>query len=381
MRMRGSSTAGRGGRAREAMRVALAIIVTIVVCGGAGAAVAALLVTTSDRVAASSQGPAPVSTDTPDSLPPVTTTPVVTETPSEPAVPAEPEPSTPPPPPPAPVSPADIACATSTTMSVWAHYDDDLLFMNPALADAISSGDCVRTVFLTGADAGRGDAYAKGRELGILRSYNTMRGQQGLWSEKKVTLLSGMVASQWSPDSNPNLTVTFLRLPDGNLTGTGFPATGEVSLPELVAGTISSLTPIVGGAPVSLDELIASVGELIGAYHANRLFTHVPLEATQWSTGDHPDHSATGTITRAAWQRVGYPADQVNYAIGYPTIDLDANITGAVLTRKVEAFRVYAAQDSVVACDTEAACLAKGKFGKWLQRHYVKTDEELFPGD
>lgn len=376
MQMRGTAPTARRrrrgrGRAREALLMVLAIVVTIAVCGGAGAAVAALLVTTTTSTAASGPEPVPASTGTPT---PVVTppTPVVTETPA---------PSAPPPPPAAPVSPADTPCATATTMSVWAHYDDDLLFMNPTLADAIAGGDCVRTVFLTGADAGKGDAYAKGRELGILRAYNTMRGQQGLWQENKVTLLSGMVAHQWSPEGNPNITITFLRLPDGNLTANGFAATGMVSLPMLLDGKISSLAPIDGGTPVSLDELIGSVGELIGAYHANHLYTHVPREAPDWSTGDHPDHSATGTITRAAWEGVGYPADQVNYAIGYPTIDLGPNVSGDVLTRKVEAFRVYASQDSVVACATQAACLAKGKFGQWLQRHYLKTEKELFPND
>jgi LmbE family N-acetylglucosaminyl deacetylase len=363
---RGARAGGRR-RVRDGLTMALAIIITIVVCGGAGAAIAALLVTTTDRVTASTPQPSDTSSATP--------TPVVTtsQTPPPPAPPA---------PPPPPVSPAEATCPNPTTMSVWAHYDDDLLFMNPALQDAISAGECVRTVFLTGADAGRGDAYAKGRELGILRAYNTMRGQEGLWSEKKVTLLTGMVASQWSPDGNPNITVTFLRLPDGNLNAAGFPATGNVSLPQLLDGTISSLKPIDGGGPaVSLDVLISSVGELIGAYHANRLFTHVPREATEWSNGDHPDHSATGSVTRAAWQRIGYSPDQVNYAIGYPTLDLGVNLGGDVLTRKVEAFRVYAAQDSVVSCATESACLAKGKFGQWLQRHYVKTERELFPND
>ena len=373
MGMNGPSSSTPGGRrsarvgarrsARNGLRMALAIVITIAVCGGGGAAVAALLVATTNRDTASTQTPAPTSSATPS------------DTPSE----TPPSPSTPPPPPP-PVSPADTTCAAATTMSVWAHYDDDLLFMNPTLQDAISGGDCVRTVFLTGADAGRGDAYAKGRELGILRAYNTMRGQEGLWSEKKVTLLTGMVASQWSPDGDPDITITFLRLPDGNLDASGFPATGNVSLPRLLDGTISSLKPIDGGGPaVSLDVLISSVGELIDAYHANRLFTHIPREATQWSNGDHPDHSATGSVTRAAWQRIGYPSGQVSYAIGYPTLDLGVNVSGDALTRKVETFRVYAAQDPVVSCATQAACLAKGKFGLWLQRHYLKTEQELFP--
>lgn len=362
----------KGGGRRYALVMTLAIAATVVVCAAGGAAVAALVVTTTTGTRA--EAPHPASSPTADDP---TTAP--TPTPSE--VPVEPPPPAPvePPAPVVPVSPADTPCTANVTMSVWAHYDDDLLFMNPQLQDAMTAGDCVRTVFLTGADAGRGWGYAQGRELGILRAYNTMRGQTGFWSEKKVTLLSGMVASQWSPQDDPDITVTFLRLPDGNLTGRGFPSTGNVSLPALVSGAIATLTPTDGGPPASLAGLVASVGELITAYGADRLFTEVPAESAEWAPGDHPDHSATGTITRAAWRGVSYPPDLVKYVVGYPSLNLGPNVGGDALARKVAAFRVYAAEDPVVGCVTDAACLAKPRYGGWLERHYAKTEPELFP--
>jgi len=58
------------------------------------------------------------------------------------------------------------------------------------------------TVFVTASDEGRGMGYSQGRELGILRAYNTMRGQEGFWSENRVTLLSGAELSQFSPDGD-----------------------------------------------------------------------------------------------------------------------------------------------------------------------------------
>jgi LmbE family N-acetylglucosaminyl deacetylase len=277
------------------------------------------------------------------------------------------------------VSPADTACATTVTTSVWAHYDDDLIFSNPALQDAIAAGECTRTVFLTASDAGRGWDYSQHRELGILRAYNVMRGQEGLWSEKPVTLMSGAALSQWSPDGDPDITVAFLRLPDGNLNAGGFGTTGYVSLPQLLDGSISTMAPINGAPPLSSESLVATIAELIQAYHTDRLITHVPSIAAEWVAGDHPDHSATGTYARAGWQRAGFPGAQVFYAIGYPSESLPANVGGEALTGKLAAYRVYAAQDPVVYCDTDAACLAKPRFGDWLQRHYLKTDAELFP--
>lgn len=351
----------------------LAVAATMAVCGASGAGVAALLVGT----AAGAETPRAATTDT---APPHPSTPSPSASPTE--VPVEPPPPpapVEPPPPVVPVSPADTACASEVTMSVWAHYDDDLLFLNPQLSDAIARGDCVRTVFLTGADAGRGQGYAQGRELGILRAYNTMRGQTGFWSENRVTLTAGMSVSQWSPQNDPDITVTFVRLPDGNLTGHGFPSTGNVSLPNLVSGAIATLAPTDGGPAVTSAGLVAGIGELIVAYGADHLFTHVPGESVEWSPGDHPDHAATGTLTRAAWRGVAYPAELVDYAVGYPTLSLPPNVGGDALLRKIEAFRVYAAQDPVVSCATDAACLAKPKFGGWLERNYTKSELELFP--
>jgi len=264
-------------------------------------------------------------------------------------------------------------------VSIWAHYDDDLIFANPALQDAMTAGDCIRTVFVTASDAGRGADYSQKRELGILRAYNTMRGQDGFWSEKRVTLLSGAVLSQWSPDGDPDITVAFLRLPDGNMTGDGFGATGNASLPQLLSGAIPALAPIDGAPAISSETLVASLAEAIQAYHATRLMTHVPSTAVDSTAGDHPDHAATGTYAREAWRRAAFPVGQVFYAIGYPTAELPANVTGEILTRKLAPYRVYASQDSVVSCATDEACLAKPRFGQWLQRHYLKSDAELFP--
>jgi LmbE family N-acetylglucosaminyl deacetylase len=264
-------------------------------------------------------------------------------------------------------------------MSIWAHYDDDLIFANPALEDAIQAGDCVRSVFVTASDAGRGHDYSQKRELGILRAYNIMRGQQGFWSEKAVTLLSGAELSQWSPDGDPDITVAFLRLPDGNMNGDGFSATGGVSLSKLLNGTISAISPVDAAPALSSETLVASLAETIQAYHPARLITHVPSTAAAWAEGDHPDHGATGTFARAAWQRAGFPVGQVQYAIGYPSESLPVNISGEALSRKLAPYRVYASQDSVVTCATDAACLAKPRFGNWLQRSYLLTDAELFP--
>ena len=207
-----------------------------------------------------------------------------------------------------------------------------------------------------------------------------MRGQEGFWSEKRVTLLSGAVLSQWSPDDDPDITVAFLRMPDGNMNGAGFPSTGHASLPKLLTGSIGSLSPIDGSPPLSSEALIAALAEVIQAYHPAQLITHVPSTAAKFAAGDHPDHGAAGTYARAAWQRAGFPGAEVRYAVGYPSASFPVNVTGDTLSRKLAAFRVYAAQDPVVTCATDAACLAKPKFGDVAAAQLPGVGRRALPG-
>jgi LmbE family N-acetylglucosaminyl deacetylase len=65
---------------------------------------------------------------------------------------------------------ADPFC-THTKMVIVAHQDDDLIFQNPALLEAIAAGDCVRTVFVTVGNAGLGEAYWREREEGSRAAY------------------------------------------------------------------------------------------------------------------------------------------------------------------------------------------------------------------
>ena len=293
------------------------------------------------------------------------TNPVVEEVPVEPVAP------------PVPVSPAALPCDTTSLMTIWAHQDDDLIFANPDISDAVANGECVRTLYLTAGDAGRGASYSLSRELGILRAYNLMRGGQSFWDEHTVTLLSGAELTMFVRQGDAKTAVGFLRLPDGGLDAGGFAATGYVSMPKLLSGGIGSIAPIDGGPALSADGLGQTVSELIAAWAPTRLFTHIPGAAAALAQGDHPDHGATGDLTRQAWQGIGYPVDAVRYFIGYPTQNMPVNIGGDVLSRKVDVYRTYAKEDPVIACADNTACLNQRSFGAWLQRSYPRTDAEL----
>jgi len=310
---------------------------------------------------------------------PATPSPAVTTSTSTPTPTLTPTPMTPAPPP-APASPVAQECPGSTTvLTIWAHPDDDIIFANPTIADAIAAGQCVRTVFATAGDAGKGNDYASARERGILRAYDAMRGSDSPWDAADITLNTGVHVHRFTPQGDSRLSVLFLRLPDGNIADGGFDATGHATLSKLYGGSLASLTPNDGGPAVTRDQLIASVRELAVAFTPESTLTHIP-RGSAFAPGDHPDHSVVGSVVRDALSADAAVAPGIRYVLGYPSEKLPRNLDGAVLDSKVDIFRLYTQQDPVIRCADREACLATRKFGEWLRRSYVKTEAELQMG-
>ncbi|RWR21837.1 hypothetical protein D8Y23_03455 [Microbacterium enclense] len=311
---------------------------------------------------------APVITTSPSASPPPRLSPTATPAPT----PAPASLSTPAP----PVSPAAQDCDGETVLTIWAHPDDDLIFGNPTISEALAAGQCVRTVFLTAGDAGKDVGYTHARELGILKAYNQMRGATGLWDSTVVTLNAGLRLERLSPQGDPRVSVMFVRLPDGNITDGGFPSTAHATLSKLLAGGISALVPIDGGPAVDRTQLSASLSELATALHPVRTLTHVP-RGSAYAPGDHPDHSAVGTLVRDSIGRDAAAAPGIRYFVGYPSKDLPRTLDGAVLDAKVETYRIYAQQDDVVRCADRDTCLKTRNFGEWLRRSYPLSEADL----
>lgn len=278
---------------------------------------------------------------------------------------------------PTPTPPVARSCdGAATLMSVWAHPDDDIIFGNPTISDAIAAGECVRTVFVTAGDAGKGLGYVEARELGILHAYNDMRGTDGLWDTADLLLESGVHARRLTPQGDPRISVLFLRLPDGNITGAGFTSTGFATVSRLFDGQIPAVSPVDGGVSVSRDQVMASVRDLAREFAPERLLTHIP-RGSSFAPGDHPDHSVVGSIVRDALSGDPAVAPGIRYVVGYPSEMLPRNLDGAVLDAKVDTYRIYSQQDEVIRCADRASCLGTRKFGEWLRRSYPKTEAEL----
>ncbi|MDQ1123230.1 PIG-L family deacetylase [Microbacterium trichothecenolyticum] len=277
---------------------------------------------------------------------------------------------------PRPLSPAAEPPGRETTLAVWAHADDDIIFANPALAGALRQGSTIRAVYVTAGDGGRGLEYAEQREAGLRAAYDRMRDSAGPWETHTIDLLSGARVTRFVPSDDARLSITMLRLPDGNLDATGFAATGNAGLTQLINGATPRLSPIDGAPAYDLSMLLETIAELADASGAQKVATNIP-HASAYARGDHPDHSCVGSLVRAVVPKVGIPVDAVSYFVGYPSQHEPVNIEGATLDAKVGIYETYAAHDPVVTCADASACLAQPGFGQWLRRSYPKKDDEL----
>lgn len=276
-----------------------------------------------------------------------------------------------------PLSFVEQPCEGRTVVSFWAHYDDDLIFGNPVIDDELAGGACVRTFFFTYSDAGEGEStYASEREKGIRAAYDAMLGRSGAWVDRSVTLVSGMTVTMTKPSDDDRVSLLFLRLPDGGLSGTTFIYTGQQTLEKLLSGELPSLRTIDAGRSVSVSTLEKSIAEILAGYAPERVLTHLPKEAPD-SAGDHPDHSSVGTLVASAVDAGAAGGAQVEYAVGYPSAERPANIAATELERKASLFAVYAAHDPVIGCSSAQTCLVRAHFGDWLQREYLIAQADL----
>lgn len=269
------------------------------------------------------------------------------------------------------------ACPAATVVSFWAHYDDDLIFANPVLQQAFDSGDCLRTVFFTDSDAGEGNSsYSANREAGIRAAYDAIRGESGPWVDRTVPLRSGVTLTLTRPEGDSRISLLFLRLPDGGMNGTGYRNTGSESLNELIIGDLPVLHTLDTGQEVTLDQLQGMVVEVVNGYRASEVLAHLPGFAAG-SSGDHPDHRSVGRIVADPVDAGYIDPNIVQYAIGYPTAGMLANIKPGPLARKVKTFAIYAARDRVIKCNDSDTCLKVPRFGDWLQRQYLIAHNDL----
>ncbi|WP_186317662.1 PIG-L family deacetylase [Curtobacterium sp. 9128] len=266
---------------------------------------------------------------------------------------------------------AATTCAAGSQITVIAHPDDDLFFMNPDILGKVSAaGWCTTTVYVTSGDAGLGSSYSTARESGIKAAYAKMTGTANRWTSARQTA-GGHSVLRATLKALPRVQLVFLRLPDGNIDGTGFGATGSESMEQLMTGWISTMTT-VDSSPQTYTEqgIVDTIGALLTKAAPTVIRTQDSVHAFG-SDDDHSDHHAVGQLTLRARDAVA-PTVPITPYLGYPTVQLPTNVSGADLAAKSAAYYTYAPYDSQI-CQTASACAGKPE-EQWLPRQHPVAD-------
>ena len=209
----------------------------------------------------------------------------------------------------------------SGSLYVVAHPDDDLLFLSPDLLTELrNQSRCVTTVYLTSGDGGQPFSYARVREAGSMGAYSLMvnvtadRPVYNDWEQVNVTFASQLALLE-TLHGNMNVQHVWIRLPDGNYRGDGFPSTNNTSLAQLYSGQISTIQTLplapqalhldLSDAPVSVYTLNTLRQSLIDIV---RVLKPQVVRTQDW-TGDnrqdHSDHIVTAKLVKEIMK--GYP--------------------------------------------------------------------------
>jgi LmbE family N-acetylglucosaminyl deacetylase len=264
---------------------------------------------------------------------------------------------------------ADTNCLDNLSLNFAAHEDDDILFMNPAVQRDITTGRCVLTVFVTAGDANRGASYWQAREMGARAAYAQMAGVADEWTRSTVTI-AGRPFVHDTLVELPTVSLLFMRLPDGNVSGGGFSDNDFESLQKLWTGAITTITAVDGSASYSKSTLTSTLSTLMSIYQPDVIRTQDCV--SRFGDGDHSDHHSVGYFGLAAHKEYVTPHVIIAYR-GYTISSLPANLSSSEADAKLTTFLAYAAHDPAV-CQTRAACLSSS-YGPWFSRQYTTGSE------
>lgn len=265
-------------------------------------------------------------------------------------------------------------CADNVTvMNIVAHEDDDLLFMNPDILHEIDAKHCIRTVYVTAGDSGHNSQYWLGRERASEAAYESMLGasQPLVWTQKTLKIGDHEFVTVVNPKGNKQISLIFMRLPDGNLDGQGFNDSGYESLARLFSGKVASLQVVDGQSFYSSDDLTQMLTDLMNLYNPTSINTQAASDVGRIDH-DHSDHITVGKYVDQAYEGyVGRNNAPLLHYIGYPVRERPENVVGEDLDRKTNAFLAYAGFDGGV-CQTLVICDQTATYNGYLHRQYAQ---------
>jgi LmbE family N-acetylglucosaminyl deacetylase len=265
-------------------------------------------------------------------------------------------------------------CQHHTIVATVAHEDDDLLFMNPAVANHIANGGCMVTIYLTAGDFGSEPMHWQNRRIGSQAAYAAMSHQSNVWNNRNL-LVDGKSIQVSQISTQQNLLHIYLQLPDGGVEGTGFSRTHYESLSKLLSSASISVHTVDASDTYTRQAIISTLTTLFVSLTPTQIWTQ---DFVNTDRADHADHVATGELTRRAFYDLNHSSEyfvpSLKLFAGYQLKTLPANITTQEAELKKTTFHEYATHDITI-CDISGhvPCDSYGVYDLYLAKQYSRT--------
>lgn len=246
---------------------------------------------------------------------------------------------------------------TAPALTIVAHQDDDLLFMQPEEYAAFASGDGAVNVYVTAGNALKGVDYAELRYRSLRAAYGGIVGSDR-WDCGWITVLDHPVEHCRVGKAS----LVFLGYPDGGKQGEYAHSLlklweGEIDSAETVAHEPSTYTQ---------QELIDVVAEIIDEVNPQVLRT---LEVSAAHGRDHSDHMMVGALSVLALGKAHASPRLISYR-GYDTESEPENVLPAYYARSLAPLARYeGCVDGSVSCGVEKA-MVDDAHSVWMHRRY-----------
>ena len=267
------------------------------------------------------------------------------------------------------------------SLSIVAHPDDDLLFMNPDISSGIQAGQVTRTVFAV-APVMRGlSRYWESREEGSKAAYAHMAGVDNHWRTEQISI-EGDLLDLHILVRAPQVSLLFLRLPDNADWRPGI-----TTLRDLYDDRSHRVISTIDSSRVySKQRLILLLTSIMVEFHATTVRLQNPFAeldndlpgiagptTTEPPYSDHPDHIRLAKLAEAAQEAYRARHTVLRYR-NYDIQNEPENLTPVEQSEKMRTFEIYASHDMLIGDATHPRSEPLEVFVPWTARQYFAVD-------